>query len=85
MKFRWQRKTKRSIDSLPPVVRPPVDRPITEIEAKRLHERGVWLSIQVQVTPHGSWVNWRHDIPEDLRKEARDALAALCLYLQDKD
>ena len=69
----------------PPVLRPQEDRPITEFEIKRLEQAGVWLTIRVQVTPRGSWVNWKHDIPEDLRKEAREALEALTRNLQDRD
>lgn len=84
MKFPWQKTDQRSTDEEPPVVRPPNKRPITELESRRLEERGRWLNIQIQVTPKGSWVNWKHDIPEDLRIEARDALIALAIKLQDK-
>ena len=80
MKWPWQKP-----NPWHPPVRPPSDRPITEFEERRLAEIGQWLTIQIQVMPHGSWVNWKHDIPEDLREEARDALAALCLKLQDKE
>ena len=82
MKFPWQKQGQPITDEPPPVVRPPSARPITEFEIRRLENVGVWLNIQIQVTPKGSWVNWKHDIPEDLRVEARDALAALCLKLQ---
>ena len=84
MKLPWSKKSQRSTDQAPPVVRPPTKRPITEFEIRRLEEKGVWISIQIQVTPKGSWVNWNHDIPEELRQEARDALVALVLQLQDK-
>lgn len=84
MKFPWQKTDQRSANEEPPVVRPPSKRPITELESWRLEERGVWLNIQIQVTPHGNWVNWKHNIPEELRTEARDALVALVLALQDQ-
>ena len=83
MKWPWSSLNQRATDEPPPVVRPPTDRPITELESRRLEEHGQWFTIKVQVTPHGSWVNWHHDIPEELRNEARDALVALCLKLQD--
>lgn len=83
MRLPWSKKGQRLTDEQPPVVRPPADVPITELEARRLEERGVWLNIRIQVTPKGSWVNWKHDIPEELRQEARDALIALVLQLQD--
>lgn len=79
MKWPWQKSQPE-----PPAVRPIYQKPITEFEAKRLIRTGKWLTIHIQVTPHGSWVNWRHDIPEELRVEAKDALVALALALQDK-
>ena len=85
MKFPWQKRGQLISDQEPPVVRPPSDRPITEFEIRRLEEKGVWLTIRIQVMPKGSWVNWKHDIPEELRIEAKDAIVALALELQGKD
>lgn len=82
VKLPWSRKGEPVTDEPPPVVRPPTDRPITEFEERRLADKGQWLTVQIQVMPKGSWVNWHHDIPDDLRAEARDALVALCLKLQ---
>ncbi len=81
MRWPWQ---KKQPDTDPPVVRPIYQKPITEFEAKRLIRKGKWLTIHIQVTPNGSWVNWRHDIPPELKKEAKDALIALALVLQKK-
>ena len=83
MKWPWERRNRKASKKEPPVVRPPQERPITEFEAKLLEDKGVWLTVRVQVTKGGSWVNWKHDIPEELRVEAKDALVALCLELQD--
>lgn len=84
MKFPWQKKRQPACQA-PPVVRPPSKTPISEFEAQLLHSKGVWLNIQIQVTPHGSWVNWKHNIPDHLRTEARDAIVALALKLQDDE
>lgn len=83
MRWPWAKKWQAGSE-WPAVIRPPVDRPITEFEAERLTRVGKWLTIHIQVTSHGSWVNWKHDIPEELRVEAKDALIALALALQDK-
>ena len=82
MRLPWSKKGQRVSDEPPPVVRPPSDRPITEFEIRRLEEKGVWLTVRIQVMPKGSWCNWKHDVSEELREEARDALVALCLKLQ---
>lgn len=79
MKWPWQKNDPES-----PVVRPIYQKPISALEAKRLIQKGKWLTIHIQVTPNGSWVNWRHDIPPELKKEAKDALIALALVLQKK-
>ena len=68
-----------------PPVRPPSDRPITEFEERRLAEMGRWLTVQIQVMPHGTWCNWKHNVPEELRIEAKDALIALALALQAEE
>lgn len=79
MKWPWQKS-----DPEPPAVRPIYQKPITEFEAKRLARNGQWLTIQIQVMPNGKWTNWKHDVPPELKKEAKEALVALALELQKK-
>ena len=80
MKWPWRKKQPDAVLGVRPIYR----KPITEFEAERLARTGKWLTIHIQVMPNGNWVNWRHDIPEELRVEAKDALIALALALQDK-
>ena len=80
MKWPWQKR-----EPWYPPVRPPSARPITEFEERRLADTGQWLTVQIQVMPHGSWCNWKHNVPEELRIEAKDALIALALALQNKE
>jgi len=77
MKWPWQK-----FDPEPPIVRPVEKKPITEFEAHRLKQTGKWLTIQIQVTEKGQWTNWKHDVPPELKKEAKEALVALALVLQ---
>ena len=68
-----------------PPVRPQYAEKISEFEDERLSRTGVWLTINIQVMPNGGWCNWKHDIPEELRTEAKDALIALALVLQKQE
>ncbi len=68
-----------------PVVSPQYAQKISEFEDERLARTGKWLTINIQVMPHGAWCNWRHNVPEELRTEAKDALVALALALQAAD
>ncbi len=81
MRWPWQ---KKQPDTDSPVVKPIYQKPITEFEAKRLAQTGRWLTIQIQVMPKGAWCNWKHDVPPELKKEAKEALVALALELQKK-
>jgi len=80
MKWPWENQ-----ESEAPAVRPKYKTPITEFEAKRLEQTGQWLTIQIQVTPNGQWTNWKHNIPPELKKEAKEALVSLALQLQDQE
>ena len=79
MRWPWQKN-----DPGPPIVRPEYVKPITEFEVERLTRTGKWLTIQLQVMPNGKWCNWKHDVPPELKREAKDALVALALELQKK-
>jgi len=79
VKWPWQKRK-----SWHPVVRPQYAHKISEFEEERLARTGTWLTINVQVMPNGGWCNWRHNVPEELRAEAKDALIALALVLQNK-
>jgi len=80
MKWPWQRR-----EPWHPIVRPQYAQKISEFEDERLSRTGIWLTINIQVMPNGGWCNWRHSIPEELRTEAKDALIALALALQDAE
>lgn len=79
MRWPWQNRDRELL-----AVRPIYQKPITEFEAKRLAQTGRWLTIQIQVMPNGKWTNWKHDVPPELKKEAKEALVALALELQKK-
>lgn len=80
--MRWWPWQKRDLELR--AVRPIYQKPITEFEAKRLAQTGRWLTIQIQVMPNGKWTNWKHNVPPELKKEAKEALVALALELQKK-
>jgi len=68
-----------------PPVRPQYAQKISEFEDERLARTGTWLTINIQVMPHGAWCNWNHTIPPELKREAKDALVALALVLQAEE
>ncbi len=78
MKWPWQKPE-------PPIVRPAYAQKISEFESERLARTGRWLTIRIQVMPNGGWCNWNHDIPDELRNEAKEALISLALMLQNRE
>lgn len=80
MRWPWKKSKPK-----PPVVRPQYAQKISEFENERLTRTGTWLTINIQVMPNGVWCNWNHEIPPELKREAKDALVALALMLQAEE
>ena len=56
---------------------------ITEFESARLESNGVWCRIDIRIMPNGKWFDYEHDIPNELKKTASQALQKM-VYNLDK-